>query len=345
MNRIYKFTAINKLNRSERCGARNGTRGVRSVVRHPPPATRHSPPAWFLVGLLIPFLLSCASVRPVVKIGLIAPFEGLYRRTGYDALSAMRAAISASRSSLDLLPLALDDSNDSLRAHRTAQKLLLDQQVRAVIGPVTSATIASVAGVIEQTPVLWLAPGMVTSEGFMPPRAHQTALIELIRAVTPVMRQQGAQRLALAGWPGQTPFSLDSKIELPGVFVTQPAEVAATDAVFWLGDAVAGATFLTQLRQTQPAVPFWLGLQGEDPVFTAFTAVRTGIYWAAWADSGYDQWAQTHSPATLLAYQVYLATQQAIAQFADPSEQSQGSWSIRLFVLQSDGSSQPLLPE
>ena len=52
-------------------------------------------------------MAACTDVQPVVKIGLVAPFEGLYRRTGYDALAAMRAAIADQPApGVNVLPLA-----------------------------------------------------------------------------------------------------------------------------------------------------------------------------------------------------------------------------------------------
>lgn len=35
----------------------------------------------------------CASVDPVVKIGLVAPFEGRHRAIGYDAIYSARLAV------------------------------------------------------------------------------------------------------------------------------------------------------------------------------------------------------------------------------------------------------------
>ena len=43
-----------------------------------------------LTLLFLILATGCTPVRPVVKIGLIAPFEGLYRDSGYGALAAMR---------------------------------------------------------------------------------------------------------------------------------------------------------------------------------------------------------------------------------------------------------------
>ena len=48
---------------------------------------------FFLCVPLLLLLLGCASVRPVIKIGLVAPFEGRDRAIGYDAVYAARLAV------------------------------------------------------------------------------------------------------------------------------------------------------------------------------------------------------------------------------------------------------------
>src|SRR3954452_7384256 len=89
-----------------------------------------------LAALVLLILCGCTSIRPIVKIGLIAPFEGLYRQSGYDALEAMRQAMAdCTPAGVDVLPLALDDSGDPAQAQRAAQKMLVDPAVRAVVGP------------------------------------------------------------------------------------------------------------------------------------------------------------------------------------------------------------------
>src|SRR5262245_10088378 len=71
----------------------------------------------FLVVALVSLLAGCSSIRPIVKIGLIAPFEGLYRQSGYVALDAMRQAmIDCTPPGVDVLPLALDDNGDPRQA-------------------------------------------------------------------------------------------------------------------------------------------------------------------------------------------------------------------------------------
>jgi ABC-type branched-subunit amino acid transport system substrate-binding protein len=86
------------------------------------------------------FLTACtASTQPVVKIGLVAPFEGRYRSIGYEAIYAARLAIreinakgGISGHRIELV--ALDDRGEPERAMTAARQLVLDPQVVAVVG-------------------------------------------------------------------------------------------------------------------------------------------------------------------------------------------------------------------
>ena len=87
-------------------------------------------------------LASCAfpgSTAPVVKFGLVAPFEGRYRPVGYDALYAARLAVREQNAAggvggnrVELV--AYDDGGDAPSAVERARQLALDPQVVAVVG-------------------------------------------------------------------------------------------------------------------------------------------------------------------------------------------------------------------
>src|SRR3954463_1255363 len=80
-SRISKRTAINNLI-------------LHTLGDINPPGSFKASGRVILITMLMVFLSGCASIRPIVKIGLIAPFEGLYRQSGYDALDAMRQAMA-----------------------------------------------------------------------------------------------------------------------------------------------------------------------------------------------------------------------------------------------------------
>lgn len=103
-------------------------------------ATCHLPLATFYFSLFTLLLLtSCASVQPVVKIGLVAPFEGAQRELGYDAIYAARLAVreineAGGVGGYRVALVALDDGGDGQLAAETAVSLTVDPAVVAVIG-------------------------------------------------------------------------------------------------------------------------------------------------------------------------------------------------------------------
>ena len=104
------------------------------------------------VPLLLSFLLvclsSCASVMPVVKIGLVAPFEGRHRAIGYDAIYAARLAVrqaNAAGHDYRVALVALDDRGDPDLATQTTAGLVVDPGVVAVVGHYLPETTAAAA--------------------------------------------------------------------------------------------------------------------------------------------------------------------------------------------------------
>lgn len=79
------------------------------------------------------------STQPVIKIGLVAPFDGRYRSIGYEAIYAARLAIreinaQGGINGYRLELVALDDRGEPDQAIEAARKLTVDRQVVAVIG-------------------------------------------------------------------------------------------------------------------------------------------------------------------------------------------------------------------
>lgn len=288
---------------------------------------------------------SCTSIRPVVKIGLLAPFEGLYRRTGYTALAAMRTAIAETpMPGVDILPLALDDSRDPYRA---AQKLLVDHSVQAIVGPQSPTALYRVLDLLPSAKPTWLMPLAVTVEtkDFADPPNNATWAIRLIAVVAGKVQREHTQRLVLAGWtPGWPQLSDDAWTAQVGMPVHISADsniVTTTDAVFWLGNPEDAAPYLHELRKNQPSVPFWLGPQGGDPVFVERAKISGPVYWAIWLGTDYAAWAAHHNPATPFAYLVYQATRQSILAIAgQPDASIVSSWKVQMFAIGIDGKSQ-----
>jgi ABC-type branched-subunit amino acid transport system substrate-binding protein len=88
-------------------------------------------------------IVSCsafpASTAPVVRFGLVAPFEGRHRQIGYDIIYAARLAVREwnGRGGIEgyrIELVALDDGGDREGAVRAARSLAVDPMVVAVIG-------------------------------------------------------------------------------------------------------------------------------------------------------------------------------------------------------------------
>lgn len=129
---------------------------------------------------LLPFAVCClllaacsfpGSVQPTVKIGLSAPFEGLYRDLGYEALHAVRLAVRERNESggvggsylIELV--ALNDFNQVEEAVVQARKMAVDDDVLGVLGGWSPQTARSVAPEYERLGLAFLVPEPDVLEG------------------------------------------------------------------------------------------------------------------------------------------------------------------------------------
>lgn len=258
------------------------------------------------MGLALAALLTaCASLQPVHKVGVLAPFEGLYRRSGYEALDAARAALEAEAPALAAkgiaaIPLALDTSLDPRRA---AAKLLADPALAAVVGPLSPTDAPAMAALLDGAGVPWFAPYAVGPDGFLAPQEGAWA-VELARAVAAAAQAQGAARLLVAGWdaagwPAPQDSAWQAVNQLPLLFVDagMVAEIGREgDAMLWAGDPVQGAEVLGGVRAAGLAIPFWLGPGSADATFlehapASIQATPAGwgeVLWLTWHEIEYN---------------------------------------------------------
>ena len=320
---------------------------------------------FFLSILIAPFFLTGCSLenytdtRPVVKIGLIAPFEGLYRESGYAALAAMRSAIADSplpaQVRIEILPLAVDDSADPERAGRAMAKMMADPAVAAVVGPLfptTGAAAGEQAGKAQKAWMPSFAPNPNNGYTKTPVDDQNEWAVALVQRVAEACRAEGCARLVLAGdssgWPVWAEAEWGEIVQLPIAFdYPQNLEMRADDGVLWLGMPDAGADYLTHLRATQPNVPFWLASPFGVDVFSRRTELSGPVFFAAWLTDAFENWAADPSPNSPAAFQIYQATQAAItvALTTAPAPAPGTSlpakepiWTVSLFRLTPDGS-------
>lgn len=101
-------------------------------------------------------LSACAlpgDAAPIVKIGVIAPFEGAGRPLGYAVLPAIKAAVAEANASGELgryqvMVVAFNDDLYGPSAAAQAHALGLDPEVLAVVGPWTAETVAAATPVL-----------------------------------------------------------------------------------------------------------------------------------------------------------------------------------------------------
>lgn len=104
--------------------------------RLPSPAMRSA--AWIVLTILV---AACGARQPmeIHKVALLAPFEGPYRELGYNALYALRLAISETDlDNVQLLPV--DDGGTFSTANSRIRALNLDSAVVAIIALGEAAT-------------------------------------------------------------------------------------------------------------------------------------------------------------------------------------------------------------
>ena len=153
-----------------------------------------APSAVYLTVLLGAMLLiGCgghpASTEPVVKIALVAPFEGNERSVGYDAIYSARLAVREinSRGGLNgyrVALVALDDGGDPELAREVATSLVRDTAVVAVIGHGLPETTEAVVSIYAQANLPFIQLGQPPFAPF-PPKQLPPEFITNYEAVTP----------------------------------------------------------------------------------------------------------------------------------------------------------------
>lgn len=118
---------------------------------------------WLFITLFFWFLTNgCNSVAPVVKIGLVGPFEGRHRDIGYDVIYSARLAIREVNNSggigkYRVSLVALDDFGDPEMAPQMAAALVADDDIVAVLGHWLPETTNSAAPVYDRGKVPFVA--------------------------------------------------------------------------------------------------------------------------------------------------------------------------------------------
>jgi ABC-type branched-subunit amino acid transport system substrate-binding protein len=123
---------------------------------------------WLLAACCLPALLTACvppgSVPRTVKIGVSAPFEGLYRDLGYEALYAVRLAVlqynqAGGAGGQWLVELvALNDFNEVAEAVRQAGEMAADPDVLGVVGGLSPRTASPSILEYERSGIPFITP-------------------------------------------------------------------------------------------------------------------------------------------------------------------------------------------
>jgi ABC-type branched-subunit amino acid transport system substrate-binding protein len=116
-------------------------------------------------ALLISACCFPGSVKPTVKVGLSAPFEGRYRDLGYEVLYAVRLAVRQRNEAggiggqylVELV--ALNDFAEAGPAVVQAQKMGVDDGILGVLGGLAPETAVAAAPEYERIGLAFLHPG------------------------------------------------------------------------------------------------------------------------------------------------------------------------------------------
>ena len=192
-----------------------------------------------------------------VKIALVAPFEGYYRATGYDAIYAARLAVREINDAggirgwrLELV--AYDDRGEPELARRSARSVTMDPEILVILGHYLAPTTATVRTIYTEAHLPFVVLGAWTQGGptvwhLMPsPDVMAEAMISTTGAVDGPCLVEGEGPVAQA-LRERVPSSTSAQSAVACVYSTMPAVQAGE----WLATARADGwdgTFIGDLQ-------------------------------------------------------------------------------------------------
>jgi ABC-type branched-subunit amino acid transport system substrate-binding protein len=183
----------------------------------------------------------------MVRIGLVAPFEGRYRYVGYDVIYAVRLAVREANAaggvggySVELV--AYDDGADPAMAVEQVRKLVVDPEVVAAVGHFRPETTAAAVDAYAEAGIPLISPGLID------PYAEAVAG-ELLR----YLEEAGLDRTALVTDNGSLGLVLQRDARIGPVASPQDADwlerVLASDAVVCDAPPVTAGEVVKVLRE------------------------------------------------------------------------------------------------
>jgi branched-chain amino acid transport system substrate-binding protein len=204
--------------------------------------------------------------QPTVKIGLVAPFEGLYRPLGYEALHAAKLAIGERNERGGVAGylvelVALNDDQDPESAAQRAKEMAVDPDVVGVIGHFGEQTTVAATPVYEEEGLALMVPATTATDVTGDGTAGAFRLVADDCAIGKAAAQYavgelGARSILATGGSGELLGCLVSGLDGSGVTFRQAEEGALVsdlhaerpDLLFFGGDALEGAQLLLDVR-------------------------------------------------------------------------------------------------
>jgi branched-chain amino acid transport system substrate-binding protein len=230
------------------------------------------------------------STRPTFKIGVVAPFEGLYRHLGYEALYAAKLAIRQRNQSggvegyvVELV--ALNDDQDRIAATQRAREMAVDPDIVGVIGHFGDETTLAALQAYQEAGLALIVPAStataVTSSGYAQTYrlVADNVVIGEVAARYAVL-EHAARKVAVVGGPQDLVSAFTRAAEGIGaeVFVHETLDdellmaqlaLEGPDMVFLAGEGSEAADVVLALREAGLGMPV-VGANGlNTPHFAA----------------------------------------------------------------------------
>jgi branched-chain amino acid transport system substrate-binding protein len=225
--------------------------------------------------------------QPTVKIGLVAAFEGWFRPLGYEALDAVKLAVSECNERggvggylVELV--ALNDDQDPESAAQRAREMAVDPDIVGVIGHFGEETTVAALPVYEEEGLALVVPAstalVVTSGGRGVFRLVANDRQIGRAAARYAIGEMGVRDVVSVGGSGDLLECFSAEASASGASVHRALEgdrdsllslleEQSTDLLFFGGDALEGAELLVDLRARGVEVPVLGGNGVNSPQF------------------------------------------------------------------------------
>ncbi len=210
------------------------------------------------------------STKPIVKVGLVAPFEGLYRPLGYEVLYAVKLAIRERNAAGGVAGymvelVALNDDNDPVMAAQRAREMAVDRDVVGVIGHFSNLTTLAALEEYRQAGLALITTAAtadaVTESGYpnvyrlcarndcLGQEAARYAVTGLGARRLAIVRGQDDVAAAFAATAARLGASVVSDVGANQADWVEQMAAHDPDLIFFTSDAVEGASLIIQARQ------------------------------------------------------------------------------------------------